>query len=220
MMLDLPDSLPAALQRYDLSVSDAQRARLEQYCHLLWQWNQQLNLTRHTDYDRFVSRDLLDCLALAGLLQKGERVLDVGSGGGVPGVVLAILRADLQLTLAESVQKKARALQSIVSELHLPLDVVAERAEQILARQKFDTLVARAVGPLWKMLKWFAPHWGSIGRVLAIKGPRWVEERGEARHRGYLRPLELRRVAEYAIPSGGARSVILQITAKSRARDG
>ena len=84
---------------------------LERYCELLWEWNEKINLTRHTDYEKFVARDLVDSLAFAEFLEPGEKVLDVGSGGGVPGVVLAIVRPDLKVSLADSVGKKAKVLK-------------------------------------------------------------------------------------------------------------
>jgi 16S rRNA (guanine527-N7)-methyltransferase len=210
------DSLRAELDRHQLTLPDDQIQRLQQYCRLVWDWNQKLNLTRHTDYQRFVARDLVDCLQLSALLGQGEAVLDIGSGGGVPGVVLAVLRPDLRITLSESVGKRAAVLDDIVSQLRLDVVVAPQRAERVLDEQRFDTLTARAVGPLWKMLKWLAPHWDSIGRLLAIKGPRWVEERGEARHRGYLKPLELRRAAVYPLAGTASQSVILQIRPKGR----
>ncbi len=159
---------------------------------------------------------MTDCLQLSQLLAAGESVLDVGSGGGVPGVVLAVIRADLQISLSESVGKKAAALEEIVRQLELAAPVYPRRAEHMLADSAFDVLVARAVGPLWKVLKWVEPHWDRIGRLLVVKGPRWVEERGEARHRGYLRTLQLRRAVEYPMPGTGSRSVILKIWPKAR----
>lgn len=199
-----------------ISLSPDQERQLAEYCRLLWKWNEQLNLTRHIDFETFAERDLLDCVHLARQLPPGERVLDVGSGGGVPGVPLAILRPDLKITLSESVGKKARALESMVGSLHLSCRVVADRAEQILEHESFDVLVARAVGPMWKILHWFRRSWDSIGRMLLIKGPRWVQERGEARHRGYLKPLELRRVASYQLPDSSRESVILCVQPKGR----
>jgi len=83
------------------------------------------------------------------------------------------------------------ALEEIVRGLELPTPIYACRAEHLLGDFRFDAVVARAVGPLWKMLKWFEPHWLYIGRLLAIKGPKWPEERGEARHRGYMGKLNL-----------------------------
>ena len=205
------DNLTDVLGRYEISLPTNQVARIEQYCRLLWDWNQKLNLTRHTDFETFVARDMIDVLQLSALLHERESVLDVGSGGGVPGVVLALLRPDLRITLCESVGKKAAALEAIVRELDLPVAVCAARAEDLLQESQFDVLVARAVGPLWKMLKWFQPHWPAIGRLLTVKGPRWTDERGEARHRGYLRSLQLRKAAAYAMPGTDSESVILKI---------
>ncbi|MFO0925224.1 MAG: RsmG family class I SAM-dependent methyltransferase [Pirellulales bacterium] len=89
---------------------------LQRYCHALWEWNEKVNLTRHTNYDLFVRRDLLDSLHLANLLAQDEEVLDLGTGGGVPGIV-AILRPDVQMSLCDSVQKKANIVDDIVKNL-------------------------------------------------------------------------------------------------------
>jgi 16S rRNA (guanine527-N7)-methyltransferase len=208
------ETLENALERYRLDLSEDQVAQLQRYCQLLWKWNARLNLTRHTTYDKFVSRDVLDSVELSRLLAEGDEVLDVGTGGGVPGMVLAILRPDLSVSLSESVSKKAKVVESILSDLDLPVAVYADRAEDVVEDLRFDTLVARAVGPLWKMCKWFRPHWHSFGSLLAVKGPRWTEERQEARARGLLNGVLLRRVASYPMPGTHSESVILRLQAK------
>jgi len=210
------DGFQEALAKYQIDLPADCVERLRQFCLLLWDWNQKLNLTRHTDFDTFVSRDLTDTLQLSQLLSVNETTLDIGSGGGIPGVALAVIRPDLRISLSESVGKRAAALKVIVSELNLPTPVHHSRAEHLLEDSRYDALVARAVGPLWKMLKWVEPHWDSIGRLLAIKGPRWVQERGEARHRGYLHPLQLRRAVSYPMPGTESESVILKIWPKTR----
>lgn len=216
MVTPLPESLTDAVARYELQVNAEQIERLESYCRLLWDWNDKLNLTRHCDFDRFAARDLIDTLQLSACLQPGETVLDVGSGGGVPGLVLALLRPDLKISLCESVGKKAHALEVMARDLKLRTPVLNDRVEEVLASRRYDVIVARAVGPLWKMLTWLKPHWNSIGRLLAIKGPRWVEERGEARHRGLMHELDLRKLVTYPMPGAYGDSVILKITHKSR----
>src|SRR4051812_37081742 len=100
------DSLPAALLRHGLDLPPHQVEQLDKYCRLLWDWNTKLNLTRHTDYEKFVGRDVVDTLQLAVHVRPGEEVLDVGTGGGVPGVVLALVRPDLKVSLCDSVSKK------------------------------------------------------------------------------------------------------------------
>ena len=209
--------LTTALARFQIELSAAQLETLNRYVAALWDWNQRINLTRHTDYDRFVARDVIDARMLAAQLQHGEEVLDVGSGGGVPGVIVALLRPDLQVALCESVGKKARALAEIVQATGLPLPVYHARAETVLEDFRFDSLIIRAVGPLSKLLKWFEPHWSDFTRLLLIKGPKWVEERGEARHRGLMHDLQLRRLATYRAPDHDAESVILEIRRKSAA---
>jgi len=210
-----PDTLSAALTRRGIDLPDDQIERLERYCQALWSWNEKLNLTRHTDYEKFVGRDVVDSLAIEPFLDAGQRVLDVGTGGGVPGAVLAILRPDLEVTLCDSVAKKAKAAEQIVQEAGLDVQVHHARAEELLAEQSFDTLVARAVAPLAKLLTWFAPHWESFERLIVIKGPAWIEERGEARHRGLLHGLELRKLAAYPLPGTDSESVVLSIAPKS-----
>lgn len=210
-MTDNPDSLAAALARHEIKLPDDQIALLDRYCRALWDWNCKLNLTRHTDYEKFVARDVVDSLAFAGHLGESETILDVGTGGGVPGVVLAIVRPDLHISLCDSVGKKARAVADIVAQLELNVPVYAENVQQVLQAWKGDTLVIRAVARLRKILNWLEPHWGAFQRVLLVKGPAWVEERGEARHHGQMKDLELRKLASYPLPGTESESVLLQI---------
>jgi 16S rRNA (guanine527-N7)-methyltransferase len=144
-------------------------------------------------------------------LAADERLLDVGTGGGVPGIILAIVRPDLTVTLSESVAKRSRVVGEIVRELGLGVAVQHCRAEDLLGHQPFDTLVARAVAPLAKLLTWLAPHWGAFERLLAIKGPSWVEERHEARQRNLFKGLQLRKLDTWPLPGTHSESVLLEI---------
>jgi 16S rRNA (guanine527-N7)-methyltransferase len=211
-MPPLVPELQEEMKRCGITISPSEIARIDGYRRHLWQWNQGINLTRHTTLESFVRRDVVDSWQLSQHLGEGESLLDVGTGGGVPGLIISILRPDVTVTACESVGKKARAVEQIAKEASLSVEIVAARAESLLQERRFDVLTIRAVGPMWKMLKSLKPYWKSIGRILLVKGPRWVEERGEARHRGLLaRPLELRRVAEYHALENGPASVILQI---------
>jgi 16S rRNA (guanine527-N7)-methyltransferase len=214
------EQLTRELKERGIVVEASQIELLDRYRAALWRCNEQINLTRHTTLEKFVDRDVVDSWELTKLITKNRRVLDVGAGGGVPGVVMAILRPDLRLTLAESTQKKAKVLQSIIAELGVPIEVFAVRAEELLELRTFDTLVARAVAPMSKILIWLAPRWNAFDELLLIKGKAWIEERAEARQRGLLRPLELRKAAAYPIPGDPpGESVILRLC-KRGASDG
>lgn len=207
----MPEDLPACLQRHNVSLPDAQVVALTAYCQAVWGWNEQINLTRHTDFESFVARDLTDSLKLSEHIPEGSSVLDVGSGGGVPGIVLALIRDDLAVSLAESVGKKARALQDITRKLQLTVPVHAARAEDLLKRESYDVLTVRAVAPLRKLLFWFQQHSSSIGQLLLIKGPRWTAERDEAATEGLLSGVELEVIDEYRSAGHDNNSVVLSV---------
>lgn len=209
--MDSTSTLAEALAANGIELPADQIKRLDAYREQLWGWNEKLNLTRHTTLDKFVTRDVVDSLELSKLIEKGQRVLDMGTGGGVPGLILAIVRPDIKVNVCESVSKKARAVEAIVSGLSLPVTVFPTRAEDVLELTTLDTVVARAVAPLRKILTWLNPHWDAFDQLLLIKGKNWIEERGEARHHGLLRGLELRKAATYLTPRTDAESVILRV---------
>jgi 16S rRNA (guanine527-N7)-methyltransferase len=213
---DLAASIAVECDRLGLGVAPEATQRLAAYAASLWAWNERLNLTRHLDAEAFVSRDVADAAALAPHLAHGERLLDVGTGGGVPGVILAILRPDLRVELCDSVAKKARAVGEIVREAGLSIPVHAAAAQALVASRpkgtdRFDTLVVRAVAPLGKLLGWFDPVAGSYGRLLVVKGPRWEEERDDARFRGLTKRVTIRRIASWPIQGRDHESVLLEI---------
>lgn len=213
---DSSASLQQAAEKLSLQIAPEVAAQLERYCHQLWTWNESVNLTRHTNFDLFARRDLLDSLKLAGHLVQGEEILDVGTGGGVPGLVLAILRPDLKVSLCDSIGKKAKVVQAIVDQLQLPVAVYPTRVQDVLEDLRFSSLVSRATGSLRQLLSWVGDHWVHFDRLLAIKGPRWVEERGEARHRGLLGGIDLRCLESYRMPGTESESVILSLSRKGQ----
>jgi len=208
-----------SLDRHHISLPKVQIRKLDEYCRLLWSWNERINLTRHTDYEKFVSRDIVDSMALAEFLRTGERILDVGTGGGVPGIVLAILRPDLRVELCDSTGKKALAVSEMVQELRLDIPVHHAKAETLLQGKglRYTTLTIRAVSRMVSLLRNFAPCWSSFDRMLLIKGPKWTEERGESRHYNLMTKIALRCVKTFSTKiseTESAESVILQLCLK------
>lgn len=145
------------------------------------------NLVSRRARAEVLSRHVPESVAFArGVPSAAERLIDVGSGGGFPGVVIAILRPDLAVHLVESSSKKAQFLGEVSEELAVPFTVHDARAEE-LARGPlggtFDVATARAVAPLEALLPLTIPFLNAGGLLMAIKGARWVQEVEAARRR-------------------------------------
>jgi 16S rRNA (guanine527-N7)-methyltransferase len=167
--------------RANVTLSDAQHALLARYLDLLLDANQRMNLTRITDRAAAEVGHVGDALTVLPHLPPGAfRLADVGSGGGVPGIPLAIARPDARVMLVESTKKKAAFLKSAAAELGLANVSVSEwRAEDVgrsNSRETFDVAVARAVATLDWLAEWCLPLVKTGGKLLAMKGARAAEE--------------------------------------------
>jgi 16S rRNA (guanine527-N7)-methyltransferase len=128
---------------------------------------------------RLWERHLLNCAVLAELVPEGARVVDVGSGAGLPGVPLAVARPDVTVTLVESMARRTEFLTEVVAGLGLSarVSVVRARAEECAGRIPLaDVVTARALAPLDRLAAWCLPLAATGGRVLAIKGESAAEE--------------------------------------------
>jgi len=153
-----------------LDLDEAQLARLVAHLDLLDDWNTRMNLTAIRDRPSQLTKHLLDSLAVLPYLQ-GERIADVGSGAGFPGVPLAIVEPHRHFTLIESTGKKCRFLEHVRDTLELKnVEVVQSRAEGYKPEVRFDTVIARAVGPIADLVKVAGPLVVGGGRLLAMKG--------------------------------------------------
>jgi 16S rRNA (guanine527-N7)-methyltransferase len=131
------------------------------------------------EVDRLWDRHLLNSAVVGELLNPGERVVDIGSGAGLPGIPLAIARPDLEVVLLEPLLRRSEFLTEVVAELGLAVEVVRGRAEDPWVRDQLgarDVAVSRAVAALDKLTKWSMPLLRPDGRMVAIKGERASEE--------------------------------------------
>jgi 16S rRNA (guanine527-N7)-methyltransferase len=136
------------------------------------------------EVDRLWDRHLLNSAVVGELLDPGERIVDIGSGAGLPGIPLALARPDLEVVLLEPLQRRSEFLNEVVAELGLPIDVLRGRAEERWVRDRIgamDAAVSRAVAALDKLTKWSMPLLRPNGRMLAIKGERAPDEVKEHR---------------------------------------
>ena len=168
--------------RAGLALTDAQHGQFSRYLDLLFDANQWMNLTRIADRPQAELQHVADSLTLLPHLPKQmHRIADVGSGGGVPGIPLAIARPDCRVTLIEATKKKAAFLQSAAAQLGLAnVRVVELRAEEVGQmehhRDTYNVAVARAVATMAWLAEWCLPLVQKGGKMLAMKGPKVQEE--------------------------------------------
>ncbi len=157
-------------------LSEDSLAQCFDHLEILLRWNRVHNLTSVIEPEEIITHHLLDSLSIASLI-RGERVIDVGSGGGFPGIPLALALPDTRWTLVDSRGKRARFLEEVVDLLGLErVEVVHQRIEHYFPEENFDTLVARAVAPLPRLILLTQHLWQEGVRVIAMKGADFLAE--------------------------------------------
>ncbi len=163
-------ALGRGIDRLGLDVDREAREKLIGYLDLLHKWNKIYNLTAIRDPGQMVVHHLLDSLAIMPHVD-GKRWLDVGSGAGLPGMVLAIVRPDWHVTMLDSNSKKTGFLQQAAIELRLSnVEIRCERAEDLSAEQKYERIISRAFAELGDFLR--------VTRHLIAKDGRWIAMKG------------------------------------------
>ncbi|WP_440866395.1 16S rRNA (guanine(527)-N(7))-methyltransferase RsmG [Symbiopectobacterium purcellii] len=163
--------LDALLQRAGILVSEQQKNSLIQYVEMLHKWNKAYNLTSVRDPQEMLVRHIMDSIVVEPHLQ-GDRFIDVGTGPGLPGIPLAIVRPSASFTLLDSLGKRVRFLRQVQHELKLDnVFPVQSRVEEFTAEPPFDGVISRAFASLLDMLEWCKHLPASAnGRFYALKG--------------------------------------------------
>ncbi len=162
---------------YGVVVSDRAAERLDRYAELLVEWNQRMNLTAITSPEGIVLKHFTDSLTALPLLpeKQGIMVIDVGTGAGFPGIPLAIVREDVELTLLDSLNKRLVFLREVCDTLGIRAKTVHARAEEggqnKALRETYDVATARAVAALPVLTEYCLPFVKTGGRFIAMKGP-------------------------------------------------
>jgi 16S rRNA (guanine527-N7)-methyltransferase len=175
---------------------------------LIEEANRHFNLTRITGARDAAIKHVLDSVMPWRLFADAREVLDAGTGAGFPGIPLSLVLPDVHFTLAESIQKKARFVESAVEKLGLPnASCTARRAEEVVREVRPDIITARALAPISRVLGLFKP----AGRVLLYKGPDVEQEIAEASAEARKRRVRMEIVMRYELPDGQGTRTIVEI---------
>lgn len=161
-------------------LSETQRRQFSMLGELYAWHNERVNLISRKDMDQFYVHHVLHSLALAKVcdFKPGQQVIDIGTGGGFPGIPLSILFPETSFTLCDSIGKKIRVVQDIIATLELEnADAVNERTEKL--GKKFDIATARAVAPMTELWNWMKGQWKGKPRFYLLKGGDLAAEMNE-----------------------------------------
>lgn len=177
----LTAQLAAGARTMQIALSEAQLARMIDYVGLLAKWNAVYNLTAVRDPAHMVTQHLLDSLAAVPAFDGAQQVLDVGAGGGLPGMVLAIWAMDvhpaMHVSMIDTVHKKTAFLTQAKAELGLTnVTVHTARVEQLQVPHRFDVITSRAFAELADFVNWSGHLLADGGRFIALKGVAPQEE--------------------------------------------
>lgn len=172
---------PTAPERAQLAFAPEVLTALQEYADLLATDAVVRGLIGPREVPRLWERHILNCATLGELVPPAANVCDLGSGAGLPGLVLGIVRADIQVTLVEPLLRRTSFLDAAVSALQLDhVEVVRGRAESLHGLRTFDVVTARALAPMSRLVEWAMPLVAEDGELLALKGRSAAEELPDA----------------------------------------
>lgn len=214
MSFDFQAELTASLGELEIEISQEAKTNLERYFEELQKWKKKVNLIAKSASDReVVEKHFVDSLVLVPhLCQKNVHLLDIGTGGGFPGLICKAALPDMQLTLVEPRLKRVSFLRHIVRTLGLTdVEVIAKRLEDVpeLCKTGFSHITCRAVteiGPFFEMVGGLS---ATGARVVLMKGPKWREELQRGERILGVTPYGFKNAVEYALPGSGARRALL-----------
>ena len=213
--MSVTEILKNYITEYGIEVDNELFKKLDIYASLLKEWNEKINLTAILDDEGIAVKHFLDCLLVGKYadFKKGDKIIDVGTGAGFPGLVLAAAYPDCQITLLDSTGKKLKAVEDIALNMGVSnVQIVHMRAEDAGKkpefREQYNYATARAVAELRVLLEYTLPFVKVGGSFLSLKGASAIDEIDGAK--GALKTLggKINQINEFSLPGGDKRAII------------
>lgn len=180
------NSLSENLKKIDIKIDEKQSNKFYQYMKLLLEWNEKINLTAITEENDIILKHFVDSLTILKYLNSNERIVDIGTGAGFPGIPLAIMSNSNEFMLVDSLNKRINFLNDVKEKINQDnISTIHARAEEFgqnkLYREKFDLAVSRAVANLSVLVEFLIPTVKIGGKIICMKGSQIEEELNESK---------------------------------------
>lgn len=185
--MNLREYLTEGLEKCNIKITQEQTKKLLLFMDIVLRENKKFNLTAITDEKEFIEKHIIDSAISIKYIKNEGKLIDIGSGAGMPGIIIKILREDLDILLLDSLNKRVNYLNNTIKELNLNnIVAIHQRAEELSHnedyREKFDYVTARAVASLNILLEYTIPFIKKGGRFIALKGSKGEEEIQESKN--------------------------------------
>lgn len=209
------ETLVNALAKENVALNDTQISQFEKYYQLLIEWNEKMNLTAITEPTEVAIKHFYDSITFLFHtdIKECEKIIDVGTGAGFPGIPLKIMRPDIQLTLLDSLNKRLIFLQEVCDNIGIDAKIIHKRAEEggrdKNLREKYDIATSRAVANMNTLSEYLMPFVKVKGKMVAMKGKNGADELENAK--GAIKTLngEIVKCDEFLLPNGDERTIIV-----------
>lgn len=208
------DKLKEKMNKININLEEKQLQNFRKYKELLLEWNEKINLTSITDEDEIILKHFVDSAIIKKFVEENEKIADIGTGAGFPGIPLKIINESQEICLIDSLNKRIKFLDEIIASLELKnISAIHSRAEEIghnkAYRAQFDVVTSRAVAKLNVLLEYMMPLVKVGGRCVCLKGPNIKEELDEAKKCIEILGGELEEVEEITLPESDIKRTIV-----------
>lgn len=199
----------------EIEVEDKKQEQFYCYMELLQKWNENINLTAITEPEEVLQKHFVDSLTIMSYINKNEKIIDVGTGAGFPGIPLKIAKEEVEITLLDALNKRLNFLNEVIQTLELSkIETVHLRAEEAGKnkdlREKFDVSVSRAVAPLSVLVEYLLPLVKINGICICMKGSNIEEEIANSKKAIEILGGKIEKIEEFTLPDSDVkRSIII-----------
>ena len=213
--MDFNKKLEEKLKLIDINISEIEIENFKIYMELLLEWNEKINLTAITNEDDMILKHFIDSLTIKKYMSENEKIIDIGTGAGFPGIPLAIMNKNNEITLMDSLNKRIVFLNDVIDKLKLTnVKAIHSRAEELARnktyREKYDVAVSRAVANLSTLVEYMLPFVSVGGKCICMKGPNIEEELKNAKNAIKELGGEIIKIENFKLPeSDNERNIVI-----------